>query len=67
MIIPDRKTARANFDGTDRLFASCWKQYLQWLKGAIDSPADQADVDQWLCGIASEKVNNPRSTFHIYG
>lgn len=59
--------ARKSFDGSQALFNACWNQYLAWLRGAIDSPDDQGDVDNWLDQIASEKVNNPRSKFYIYG
>jgi hypothetical protein len=59
--------ARINFSGSERLFSACWNQYLAWLRGAIDDPETQADVDQWLDQIASEKVNNPKSVFYIYG
>lgn len=59
--------SRKNFDGSDRLFDACWRQYTQWLKSAIDDPTCQDDIDNWLHSIASEKVNNPRSKFYIYG
>jgi hypothetical protein len=50
-----------------RLFSACWSQYRAWLRGAIDSPTCDRDVLDWLDSIASEKVNNSRSKFYIYG
>lgn len=58
---------RTLFDGSDRLFAACWRQYREYLNGGIDDPSCDADVIDWLDALASEKVNNPRSTFYIYG
>lgn len=63
----DRKASRENFDGSDRLFAACWRQYLTYLAESIDNPTCQSDIDGWLESIASEKVNNPRSVFYLYG
>lgn len=65
--VVDRAASAKNFDGGAALFASCWRTYLGYLRGAIDYPSSQSDVDGWLEQIASEKVNNPRSKFYIYG
>jgi len=65
--IPDKQAARKNFDGNETLFESCWRQYRQYLRGSINNPTCQDDVDQWLDSIASEKVNNPKSPFYIHG
>jgi hypothetical protein len=58
--------ARKNFDGSKHLFDTCWREYLRNLSGT-DEPNKQSDVDDWLNTIASEKVNNPKSQFYIYG
>ena len=62
-----RRVACNRFDGSTRLFNACWRQYRQWLNGAIDDPINLDDVMQWLDTIASEKVNNPASSFYIHG
>lgn len=62
-----KKLARINFDGSQELFNACWRQYMTWLNGAIDDPKALSDVINWLDQIASEKVNNPKSRFYIYG
>ena len=64
---PDKKESRKNFDGSNRLFNACWRQYISWLKGSIDDPTTQEDINNWLDQIASEKVNNSKSIFYIYG
>lgn len=59
---------RDYFSGSNRLFEACYRQYLKWLReGAIDTPVDICQVVQWVDSIAAEKVNNPRSSFYIYG
>ena len=58
---------RKNFEGSDRLFNACWGQYIFWLQGAIDNPSCDYDVENWLDQIASEKVNDSRSSFYLYG
>lgn len=50
-----------------RLFSACWRQYCAYLRSAIDNPHSDSDVLDWLDSIASEKVNNPKSKFYIYG
>jgi len=64
---PNKGEIRKKFDGSHRLFESCWRQYMTWIKGAIDPPECEQDVSDWLDQIAAEKVNNPRSQFYIYG
>ena len=64
---PFRRLAECHFDGSLRLFKSCWREYHALLAGGWDQPTMQLDVDQALDQIASEKVNNPRSSFYIYG
>jgi hypothetical protein len=53
--------------GSDSLKRACWNQFVSWLRGAIDNPETDAEVIEWLNAIASEKVNNPKSKFYIYG
>ena len=59
--------ARELFDGSNRLFEACWKDYVGYLEGSIDDPEDIEDVMDWLDSIASEKVNDWNSPFYIYG
>ena len=58
---------RPMFDGGDRLFACAWRTYVRWRAGSIDSPDSDDEVVGWLNQIASERVNNSRSSFYIYG
>ena len=71
MTLKEVKECRAEcaryFDGSERLFNACWTTYLGYLNGAIDMPECGLDIDDWLENIASERVNNPNSTFYIYG
>jgi hypothetical protein len=62
-----KRAAKKQFDGSIALFESCWRQYCLFLRGAIDEPLDQSDINNWLEQIACDKVNNPRSKFYIYG
>jgi hypothetical protein len=52
---------------SDRLFNAAWNQYVKYLRGSIDDPIDDDEVISWLDQIISEKVNNPKSIFYIYG
>lgn len=65
--LKDKSYYRRQFDGSLALFTSCWNEYRRMLKGSIDDPTCDADVNDWLGNIASGKVNNPRSKFYIYG
>ena len=65
--LKDKNYYRKEFDGSSRLFNACWRQYIGYLRVAIDDPTCDMDVDDWLENIASEKVNNSRSVFYIYG
>lgn len=58
---------RRLFDGSDRLFDYCWKQYRALLRSDIDNPRDDSDVVGWLTDLASHSVNSSRSSFYIYG
>ena len=55
------------FDGSDRLFNDCWREYRRLLASDIDDPQSDEDVMQWLDELASERVNSGRSPFYIYG
>ena len=55
---------RKSFDGSDDLFEACWRT-LRSIWNATEITDD--DAEDWLEQIAAEKVNNPRSSFHIYG
>ena len=55
------------FNTSKRLFNSAWKQYIVYLRGSIDNPIDDNDIVNWIEQIISEKVNNPKSSFYIYG
>lgn len=54
---------KKQFNGSNRLFEYCWKKMLQDLQylGCIDSISDALEA------YAGEAVNNPRSSFYIYG
>jgi len=58
---------RPMFDGGESLFAYSWRTYKRHLSDAIDNPRSDDDVLEWLELIASERVNNPDSSFYIYG
>lgn len=63
----DKAISRKNFEGSNQLFESCWRKYLSYLNGSIDNPDCQENIDSWLETIASEKVNDSKSKFYIYG
>ena len=58
---------RDKFDGSERLFNACWREYRRLLASDIDNPQSDADVMDWLEELASERVNSGRSPFYIYG
>jgi len=64
-----KKSIRKEFtDSNNRLFDAAWRQLATWVRqGAIDDPTCEADIINWIDQIISEKVNNPRSRFYIYG
>jgi hypothetical protein len=63
-----KASLRAGFDGSDRLFRACYREYTGLITaGAIDYPRDKIDASGWLETLASGKVNNPRSVFYMYG
>lgn len=62
-----KRKASKRFDGSNELFAACWRQYRGYVNGAIDDPESIDDVMNWLDQIAAEKVNDSASRFHIYG
>lgn len=62
-----RACARKRVGGSERLFNACWRQYRAYVNGATADPQNIDDVTGWINSIASEKVNDSRSTFYIYG
>lgn len=54
-------------DTSDNLFNNAWKEYIRYLNGSIDNPNDEEDIYNWIDNIISEKVNNPKSKYYIYG
>ena len=52
---------------SNRLYRAAWAKYRRLLRDAIDYPTSDSDVCGWLESIMAESVNNPRSTFYIYG
>jgi len=65
--MPPKRVFRDRFKGSDALFEACWRQYRQYLNGAIDDPTCDDDVMGWLESIASERVNSSSSRFYLYG
>ena len=61
-----RKDARAAFDGSARLFAVCWRE-LRWFERETGERFDAAQVAEFLHDAAARRVNNPRSSFWLYG
>jgi len=55
-----KSEARRTFDGSNELFEACWREYSKNEEYFDDTPSV-------LEMIASEKVNNPKSRFYIYG
>ena len=66
-VLSRRSEARKSFDGSERLFRACWRQYLGCLDGSIDNPCSLSDIEDGLEAIALDKVNDPDSVFYIYG
>ena len=56
-----KKEARKHFEGSARFFEACWRELNTLGQDYFDD--SRAALEQ----IASEKVNNPRSSFYIYG
>ena len=58
------KTASKNqFNKSDRMFNYCW--YIFWRD--CDPPSCIEDVMEALNNIATKQVNDPNSSFYIYG
>ena len=68
MIAWTKQELRAKFpDESDRLFDAAYRQLRTWIRrGAIDYP-DLAAACDWIEQIMAERVNNPRSSFYLYG
>lgn len=57
-----RKALRATFDGSDDLFAACWRRIGAHIRdGYFDDPADALEQ------TASELVNDSASRFFVTG
>ena len=54
----------ADFDGSRALFDACWRQMR---REVYTGSMPEDEVAAWLEAFASERVNNPRSKFYIYG
>lgn len=54
-------------DMSRRLFCWCWRQYLELQDGGDEAPLDDDDVLAKLEMLAGLAVNNPRSSFYLYG
>ena len=62
-----KRLAQQRFEGSPKLFTSCWKVYKGWLAQEVNSPGCIGDVLKDLDQIASKKVNNSRSLFYMHG
>jgi len=58
--------ARKRLRSSDALFEACWRDYLYFVRNS-ETPDNINDVMRILDQIVSEKVNNPKSRFYIYG
>jgi hypothetical protein len=62
------RTLMARRGTSGSLFASCWRQYMEWRRqGAIDDPASDDEVLDFLDTLAAERVNDSASRYYIYG
>ena len=55
------------FDGSERLFNNCWREFLTVINNGLTTFNDDNDVLRVLDEIASTRVNNPKSKFYMYG
>ena len=53
-----------DFEGSRELFDACWRQMK---RDVYIGGMPEEEVAAWLEAFAAERVNNPRSKFHIYG
>jgi hypothetical protein len=54
----------AAFDGSERLFNTCWREYTDYVK-ANGKPA--MAVRDFINDCAKARVNNPHSSFYMLG
>jgi hypothetical protein len=54
----------AAFDGSERLFNACWREYTDYVK---DYGAIGIDALDFVNQAASARVNNTRSVFYLHG
>ena len=59
-----KKDYFAAFEGSERLFNACWREYTDYVK---DNGAPSMDVLDFVDEAASARVNNPRSSFYLRG
>ena len=57
---------RPRFQGSDRLFRHCWRRLRRHVSQGMDL-LDSDEVQEYLELLASDAVNNPRSSFYISG
>ena len=62
-----KKQARLNFEGSEELFAACWRDLLRFYSGGSDHAPSVEDVAIELDQFAGKKVNDPKSRFYVYG
>ena len=55
--------AKKNFNGSERMFEACWRQ----LTDLEHQGLVVAEVDETLSSFASERVNDEKSPFYMYG
>jgi hypothetical protein len=56
-----------SFEGSRDLFDECWKMLRREAKHTEIDFNENLDIEQRLKNFASDKVNDPRSRFYIYG
>jgi hypothetical protein len=56
-----------SFEGSRDLFDECWKMLRREAKHTEIDFNENLDIEQRLENFASDKVNDPRSRFYIYG
>lgn len=55
------------FRGSTRLFDACWRVYRERFMEGVEEASSDHDVLVALDWHASRMVNNPSSSFYIYG
>ena len=60
-----KKKLRKQVNDNGNLFDACWREVLKYARQA--DIHDYSQLYNLYNNIASQKVNNPRSKFYIYG